>query len=30
MSKSIRLYETGGPEVMRWEEIAVPDPAPGA
>ena len=26
---AIRIHETGAPEIMRWEEIAVPDPAPG-
>lgn len=29
MVKAIRFYETGGPEVLRWEEIALPKPAPG-
>jgi len=28
MNHAIRIYETGGPEVMRWEELALPDPAP--
>jgi len=28
MSHAIRIYETGGPEVMRWEEVSVIDPAP--
>lgn len=28
MSYAIRIHETGGPEVMRWEEVAVADPAP--
>lgn len=28
MNHAIRIYEAGGPEVMRWEEVAVPDPAP--
>ncbi len=27
MNHAIRIYETGGPEVMRWEELALPDPA---
>ena len=27
--KAIRVHETGGPEVMRWEEIRTPDPGPG-
>jgi NADPH2:quinone reductase len=29
MPKAIRIHENGGPEVMRWEEVAVPDPGPG-
>jgi NADPH2:quinone reductase len=29
MTFAIRIQHTGGPEVMRWEEIAVGDPAPG-
>lgn len=29
MSKAIRIYETGGPEVMRWEEVTVGPPGPG-
>ncbi len=29
MSKAIRLYETGGPEVMRWEEVEIGKPGPG-
>ncbi|MGK2907604.1 MAG: quinone oxidoreductase family protein [Desulfuromonadales bacterium] len=29
MSKAIRLYETGGPEVMNWEEVEVGKPGPG-
>jgi NADPH2:quinone reductase len=27
MSHAIRIHETGGPEVLRWEEVAVPAPA---
>ncbi|MEY2669462.1 MAG: Quinone oxidoreductase 1 [Pseudomonadota bacterium] len=27
--KAIRFHETGGPEVLRVEEIAVPEPGPG-
>jgi len=27
MVHAIRIHETGGPEVLRWEEIAVPAPA---
>jgi NADPH2:quinone reductase len=26
MTKAIRIHETGGPEVLRWEEIDVPAP----
>lgn len=26
---AIRFAETGGPEVLRWEEVVVPDPGPG-
>lgn len=29
MSKAIRYYETGGPEVMRYEEVTVGEPASG-
>jgi len=29
MVQAIRMHETGGPEVLRWEEIEVPDPGPG-
>lgn len=29
MVKAIRFHETGGPEVLRWEEVAVPAPASG-
>ena len=29
MSKAIRLYETGGPEVLRWEEVVIGKPRPG-
>lgn len=27
--KGIRIYERGGPEVLRWEEIPTPKPGPG-
>ncbi len=27
--KAIRFHETGGPEVLRMEEVAVPEPGPG-
>jgi NADPH2:quinone reductase len=29
MTYAIRFHETGGPEVLRREEVALPDPAPG-
>ena len=29
MPHAIRLYQTGGPEVLRWEEIEVGEPAQG-
>ncbi len=29
MTKAIRIHETGGPEVMRWEDIEVGAPGPG-
>ena len=29
MPKAIRFHETGGPEVLRWEDVAVGDPGPG-
>ena len=28
-SHAIHAYETGGPDVMRWEEVKVGDPGPG-
>jgi NADPH2:quinone reductase len=28
MPKAIRFYETGGPEVLRFEDVEVPKPAP--
>ncbi|MGH2722868.1 MAG: alcohol dehydrogenase catalytic domain-containing protein, partial [Actinomycetota bacterium] len=27
--RAIRVYEHGGPEVLRYEEVEVPDPGPG-
>ncbi len=27
--KAIRIHETGGPEVMKWEDVEVGDPGPG-
>ena len=29
MTHAVRIHETGGPEVLRWEAIDVPDPGPG-
>ena len=29
MAKAIRIHANGGPEVMRWEDIALPAPAAG-
>ncbi len=29
MSKAIRMHAPGGPEVLRWEQIPKPEPAPG-
>ncbi|HYS74553.1 MAG TPA: quinone oxidoreductase [Burkholderiales bacterium] len=29
MSKAFRIYQTGGPEVMRWEDVEVGEPGPG-
>ncbi|MBB3009008.1 quinone oxidoreductase family protein [Cupriavidus alkaliphilus] len=29
MAKAIRMYETGGPEVLRYEDAEVGDPGPG-
>ena len=29
MVKAIRIHETGGPEVMRWEDVELPPPGPG-
>jgi NADPH:quinone reductase len=29
MSHAIRFHQTGGPEVLRWEEVTVPAPATG-
>ena len=28
-SNAIRIYEYGGPDVLQWEEVDVPDPAAG-
>jgi NADPH:quinone reductase len=29
MPKAMRIYQQGGPEVMKWEEVEVGDPGPG-
>ncbi len=29
MTKAIRIHDTGGPEKMVWEDVAVGDPGPG-
>ncbi len=29
MPHAVRIHETGGPEVLRWEEVATTDPGPG-
>ena len=29
MSKAIRMHQTGGPEVLGWEDVEVPAPGPG-
>lgn len=29
MAKAVRFYETGGPEVLRYEDVAVGNPGPG-
>jgi NADPH2:quinone reductase len=29
MVMAIRIHETGGPEVLRWEEVEVDHPGPG-
>ncbi|HVN31767.1 MAG TPA: alcohol dehydrogenase catalytic domain-containing protein, partial [Thermoanaerobaculaceae bacterium] len=29
MAMAIRIHETGGPEVLRWEEVEVGGPGPG-
>lgn len=29
MPHAIRVHQTGGPEVLKWEEVEVADPAPG-
>ena len=29
MTKAMRIYQTGGPEVLRWEDVSVGEPGPG-
>ena len=29
MTKAIRFHQTGGPEVLKWEDVTVGDPSPG-
>jgi len=29
MTHAIRIHETGGPEVLRWDEVEVGAPGPG-
>ena len=29
MSKAIRIHETGGPEVLLWEDVEIGEPGPG-
>jgi NADPH2:quinone reductase len=29
MTKAIRIHANGGPEVLRWEDVPVPEPGPG-
>jgi NADPH2:quinone reductase len=29
MSKAVRIYEYGGPDVLRWEDVPTPEPATG-
>src|SRR4029450_2292860 len=29
MARAIRIHEVGGPDVLRWEEVAVGSPGPG-
>ncbi|MCC7015783.1 MAG: quinone oxidoreductase [Rhodospirillales bacterium] len=29
MTKAIRIYQTGGPEVLQWEDVEVGEPGPG-
>ena len=29
MVKAVRMHEAGGPEVLHYEDVALPDPGPG-
>jgi len=29
MTKAIRIHATGGPDVMKWEDVPTPEPGPG-
>jgi len=29
MCKAVRIHETGGAEVLKWENVEVGDPSPG-
>ncbi|HOV04164.1 MAG TPA: quinone oxidoreductase, partial [Kaistiaceae bacterium] len=29
MNRAMLVYETGGPEVLRWEEVEIGEPGPG-
>jgi NADPH2:quinone reductase len=29
MTKAVRIHSNGGPEVMRWEDVALPPPGAG-
>jgi NADPH2:quinone reductase len=29
MSKAIRMHENGGPDVLKWESVPMPEPGPG-
>jgi NADPH2:quinone reductase len=29
MTKAIRIHANGGPDVMRWEDVPMPEPGPG-
>lgn len=29
MSKAIRIHQTGGPEVLQWDDVSIAEPGPG-